>query len=277
MNELLDITRLRILQCLFNSEPSDCTVTVIARTLKMEKYTVSRALAAMERDGIVCRTDKRKILLTDVGMAEARRYSERMEAAINHLIYEGVDMDSARNDALHWALYNSESTMDVIHASSELYRVKFSMRGQKAFTGAVLCKNMQDGVYQFPFIIYKEHVQNGSNLSMANQGFLNPCTLRVEHGVGTIQLCALDMMGKSGRNGAPIRGRVKNLQYFEYGEFCKAEVNGNIISFSASSLQFVSVGTGVSQILHGSVLLRMECSSGLSYMPESQAIFTMLI
>lgn len=277
MNELLDITKLRILQCLLHSDLKDCTVTVIARTLKLEKYAVSRILSTLEKEGIVCRTEKRKILLTDHGSELAERYAKRMEAAVNHLIYEGVDMDSARNDALHWALYNSESTMEMIHASSELYRVKVFMRGQKSFGGAAFCKNMQDGVYQFPFILYRECVQNGNNLSMANQGFLNPCTLRVENGVGTIQLCAVDMIGKSRKSGAPIRARVRNLQYFEYGEFSKAEVSGNILSFSASALQFVSVGTGVSQILHGSVLLRMECSSGLSDMPESKAIFTMLV
>lgn len=277
MNEVSDITKLRILQCILHSDLKDCTVTVIARTLKLEKYVVSRVLTAMEKEEMIGRTEKRKILLTEQGHELAERYSKRMEAAVNHLIYEGVDMDSARKDAFHWALYNSESTMNVIHVSSELYRVKTLMRGQKSFSGAVLCKNMQDGIYEFPFILYKEKVQNGNNLSMANQGFLNPCTLRVEKGVGTIQLCVQDMIGKSGKNGVPIRGRVKNLQYFEYGEFCKAEVSGNIISFSASCLQFVSVGTGVSQILHGSVLFRMECSSGLSHMPESQAIFTMLV
>lgn len=277
MNDTLDITKLRILQCLLNSNPEDCTVTVIAHTLKVEKYVISRLVTGLEKEGIVHRTEKRKILLTEYGRTEAIRYSRRIESTINHLIYEGVDIDSAKNDALHWALYNSESTMKVIYSSSELYRVKYAMRSQKNFNGSVLCKNLPDGIYQFPFIIYREHVHEGNILSMANQGFMNPCSLCIENGAGTIQLCAIDMSGKSTKNGAMVWGRVRNLQYFEYGQFYKAEVNGNILSFPASCLNFVSVGTDVSQILHGSVLMRMECSCGIPHMPESQAIFTLLI
>lgn len=36
-------------------------------------------------------------------------------------------------------------------------------------------------------------------------------------------------------------------------------------------------GSGVDQILHGSVCLKMKCSVGLMHMPESTAIFTVLI
>lgn len=277
MADSMELMRLRVLQCLLHSEPQDCTVTVIAQTLKVEKYAVSRLVAALERDGFVERTEQRKIILTNDGQREAVRYSERIEETINHLIYEGVDVDSAHHDALYWALYNSENTMEVVRKSSELYRVKYTMRGQKTFHGAMFCRNMKDGVYQFPFMIYKEHAEDGNNLSMANDGFMNPCSLTVEHGVGTIQLCALDMAVKSHKNGNVLRGRVKNLHYFEYGQFFKAEVHGNILSFPASCLQFVNIGTDTSQILHGSVFMRMECNCGLSYMPESRAIFTLLI
>ncbi|MGN0158704.1 MAG: MarR family transcriptional regulator [Brotaphodocola sp.] len=277
MNNSLEIMRLRVLQCLLHSDPKDCTVTVIAHTLKVEKYAISRLVAALEREGLVYRTERRKILLTEHGNAEAIRYSERIEDTINHLIYEGVDMDSAYNDALHWALYNSDSTMEVVRASSELYRVKYAMRGQKNFSGSVFCRNMKDGVYQFPFMLYKEHAENGNHLSMANAGFMNPCSFCVEHGVGTIQLCVLDMTVKSGKNGNVLRGRVKNLHYFEYGQFYKAEINGNIVSFPASCLQFVNIGKDASQILYGSVFLRMECSCGSAHMPESNAIFSLFI
>lgn len=273
----LEIMKLRVLQCLLHSEIKDCTITIIAHTLKAEKYAISRLVTALEREGMVCRIERRRIVLTERGQTIALRYSERIEATINHLIYEGVDVDSAHNDALHWALYNSESTMEVVRTSSELYRVKYAMRGGKRFSGSVFCRNMKDGVYQFPFIIYKETAENGNNLSMANDGFMNPCTLTVINGEGQIQLCALDMAVKMPQSGKMVRGRVKNLHYFEYGEFFKAEVNGNVLSFPASCLQFVNLGTDASQILHGSVFMRMECSSGFSAMPESKAIFTILI
>ena len=36
-------------------------------------------------------------------------------------------------------------------------------------------------------------------------------------------------------------------------------------------------GSGTDQILHGSVCLKMKCSVGFMHMPESTAIFTVLI
>ena len=46
---------------------------------------------------------------------------------------------------------------------------------------------------------------------------------------------------------------------------------------TAGSLYFLNIGSGMGQILHGSVCLRMQCSVGTNHMPESTAIFTIMI
>ncbi len=157
-------------------------MTGIARTLGKEKYAVSRAVSSLEKDGLVQRENARSPQLTEAGRQAASRYSERFETALNHLLYEGVDLESAKQDAFVWTLYCTDSTMETVRATEERYRVKYELRGQKQFSGAALCKKLKDGCYSLPFLIFREHIKDGSNLSMANEGFEHPCSLYVKDG-----------------------------------------------------------------------------------------------
>ncbi len=277
MSLSLDVLRLRVLLCFYNNNSKDCSVTNVSRILNEEKYKVSRVIIELEKEGLMDRSNQRKPILTMEGELEAKRYAERIDVTISHLMYEGVDSSNAKNDALHWALYNSESTMEVIKATEQNYRLKVEMRDCSCFNGAKLCKRMQDGIYKFPFLIYRENVKDGNNISMANKGFEQLCVLEIRNGVGTVQLSAKEMTIVSPSDGKKKRGKVCNLQYMDNGTFVKAETSGNIISFPASVLEFINVGQGVGQILHGSVCLKMECTVGSFHMPKSKAIFTIMI
>lgn len=276
MTESPDILRLRVLLCFLKRDEA-CTVMGISRTLKEAKQNISRAMIALEKDGLLNRSNPRCPALTESGYRKAKYYAERMEITLNHLLYEGVDLESARQDAFLWALYCSDKTMETIRATEQRYRVKYELREQKQFGGRQLCRLLKDGVYQFPFLIYREHVKSGTNISMANEGFEHPCTLYVDGGEGWIQLRAQSISAKSASNGKLLRGRAQSMQYFDSGRFVDAEINGNVFSFPAEALHFVNMGSGVGQILYGSCPVKMECSVGLIHMPESTAIFTILI
>lgn len=277
MSETADLLRLHVLLCFLRSAPENCNVTGISRTLREEKYTISRMMGHLEQERLVDRSDKRRPVLTAEGKTLAERYAERVEIAINHLLYEGVDMENAVKDANYWALYCSDKLMEVVRASDERSRVKHELRNEKNFSGALLCKKLRDGAYQFPFLINREQVKNNTNLSMANEGFAHPCTLLVSDGIGWVQLQAVPISAKSGANGELMQGRVHSVEYFEAGRYVSAALNGNVISFPAEALNFVNIGEGVGQVLHGSVAMKMQCSVGTMHMPESRAIFTILI
>ncbi len=277
MPDSQDILRLRVLLCFLKDNSKDNTVTGISRILNEEKYKVSRMMIALEKEGMLNRSDARHPVLTENGRKEAVRYSERLEITLNHLLYEGVDSENAMSDAFYWTLYSSDKTIETVRAAEERCRVKYELREQRQFGGGELCKRMRNGTYQFPFLIYRERVKNGSNISMANEGFEHPCILNVKDGIGTIQLRAVEVRGKSAISGKWMRGKVQNLKYFDNGSFVSVEKNADIISFPASVLKFNNIGMGAGQILHGSVCLKMECTAGILHMPESTAIFTMLI
>ena len=112
---------------------------------------------------------------------------------------------------------------------------------------------------------------------MANNGFEHPCTLCVENGEGIIQLRVLPMSHRSTVSGCRISGQVSKLAYLDNGRFTDGEFHGDVVSFPASALNFINIGSGMGQILHGSVCLQMHCSCGIAHMPPSQALFTILI
>lgn len=272
-----DILRLRVLLTFLKEDAETCTVIGIARTLNETKQTISRIVIALEQDGLIDRSDIRHPVLTDAGRQNALMYEERISISLNYLIYEGVNIEKAKSDAYRWALYNTDETIAVIRNTVEQYRVKYELRNLSKFSGTVLCKKMKDGDYRFPFIIYREHVKNGNNISMGNAGFEHPCILSVRNGVGMIQLKAVDITANSAVTGKLMQGRIKSLKYFDSGNYIGADRSGDILSFPASALRFFNVGGGIGQILHGIVCLKMQCTAGVVHMPESTAIFTILI
>ena len=48
-----DILKLRVLLCFLNAPCEECTVTGIARTLKEEKYKISRIIIGLEKEGMI--------------------------------------------------------------------------------------------------------------------------------------------------------------------------------------------------------------------------------
>ena len=277
MPDTSEILRLRVLLCFLSEDETDCTVMEIARTLREEHYSISRAITALEKEGLISKERPRKPRLTEKGRQQAQRYAERINITTSHLLYEGVNMESAANDAYYCALYNTDDTMDVIRSAEEKYRVKYELRDKKQFSGAVLCKMLKDGEYQFPFIIYRENAKNGNNISMANEGFEHPCVLSIKDGTGLLRIKAVDIFANSAVTGKRMRGHVESLKYFDSGKYINADRSGYVLSIPASALAFKNIGEGIGQILHGQVCMKIRCSVGIVHMPESTAIFTMLI
>ena len=278
MPESLEILKMRALICFLNEDPALCTVTGLADILSEGKQKISRLLMSLEKEGLLDRSDLRRPRLTQAGREQAAYYEKRTNIVLNHLLYEGLDLNDAEHDAYAWARFSSERGMEIIKSSEQRYRAKYELRRQKEFGGEELCRHLAYGEYSFPFLIYRETVRGGTNLSMANEGFRHPCVLRVADGRGQIVLQPVDLSAKSPLTGRKMNGRVRKLTILQPdGVFMRAEENGESLAFSADVLHFLNIGEGMGQILHGSVCIRMQCSVGTMHMPESTAIFTIMI
>ena len=278
MPESLEILKMRALICFLNEDPALCTVTGLADILGEGKQKISRLLMSLENEGLLDRSDLRRPRLTQAGREQAAYYEKRTNIVLNHLLYEGLDLNDAEHDAYAWARFSSERGMEIIKSSEQRYRAKYELRRQKEFGGEELCRHLADGEYSFPFLIYRETVRGGTNLSMANEGFRHPCVLRVADGRGQIVLQPVDLSAKSPLTGRKMNGRVRKLTILQPdGVFMRAEEDGANLAFSADVLHFLNIGAGMGQILHGSVCMRMQCSVGTLHMPDSTAIVTIMI
>ena len=277
MPEPLEVLKLQVLLSFLNEDARTCTVTGLAAALGVGKQKMHRLLLALEREGLVERQNPRQPRLTAAGARQAAFYERRYHIVLNHLLYEGLDIDDAEHDAYLWALFCSDNGMKIIESSEQRYHAKYALRRRERFDGDELCRHFQDGVYGFPFLFYRETVADGTNLSMANGAFAQPCRLAVRGGVGTVQLQPLDLASVSPLTGRQMHGRVRNLQYLQDGAFCPAWEEERLLCFPAGALSFWNIGSNMGQVLHGSVCLKMQASVGTNHMPESTAIFTILI
>lgn len=277
MKDDYEILKLRVLLCFLKSDSDHCTVGKIAKILGVNKQRISRILMDFEKTEQIDRSDSRHPYLTEKGYKNAEEYSKRIEISLNHLLFEGVSIEKAQQDAYHWALYNTDETMEVIKSVEARYRAKYELRNKKEFDGNVLCKKLGDGVYPLNFVMYREHIKNGRNISMANDGFEHPCYLIVRDKIGKIQLHAVNMHAESPVNHNEMTAKVEYLKYFIDGEFFPAEISGDVITFPVSALRFTNIGTGINQILHGSVCVKIKTSVALDLMPESISILNIIL
>lgn len=241
------------------------------------KQKMHRIFATLEKEGLLNRSNPRSPVLTELGREKAHYYENRINIVLNHLLYEGLDMDNAEHDAYAWALFSSDKGMEIIKSSEQRYRAKYELRKREQFDGTELCKHLHDGKYRLPFLIYKEHMTDGNNLSMSNSGFEHPCILTVTNGEGTIQLRPKEIWARSQMTGQEMIGRVRMLMYWDGMTFKSAETVNGMLTFPASTLSFLNIGSGMEQILHGSVCLKMQCSVGTNHMPEATAIFAAML
>lgn len=270
--------RFRILMCFLNFTEGNRKIGKMAQALDMEKYEMSRCVAQLEKEGLADRSDARNPVLTPKGRRLAEMYAKRMELAQNHLMYEGLPKDVARHDALMITLHCSDTFFETIRLFEETMRMKEIFADRKAFSGREFCEKINDGRYTFPFIIYREKVKNGNNISMANNGFAHPCEAVIGEGGGIVLIRAVDMEESSKFSGLQMKGRVKHLKYFDGRRFVEAAVNGNFIQIPLKHFNFMNIGSdNMTRILHGSICLKMCCTVGEAHMPESTAIFTLFI
>ena len=277
MNDDSEVLKNQVLMALCDNVDEEKNVSSIAKILNEKSYKISRVLSALEQEGLVDKKVERHPRLTETGKKKIEEYKYKVGIFINHLLYEGISEENAKKDAVRWALSASEETMNVLDEANERYRIKNELRGECAFSGNILCKLMRDGDYKFSYVFYRMCSEDGNVLSMANNGFENPCTLSVKNGKGTIRLKSKRVSANSAVNGHMMMGEVSKVMYFDGITYKEAIKEGDEILIPVNMIQFVNSGTGIGQFMNGTVNMKMQCSVGNVHMPESVALFSLTI
>ena len=205
----MNILKVKILLCFQNMREQDLNVTNLAVTLGEEKYAISRAFTALEKEGLLDRSEKRKPVLTSLGQGMARQYKYKVEGVIDHLLNAGVSQEDAREE---------------LKEQGKSRQIKLSFHEGMHFDGDRLCRLYKDGKEPLTFLIYKNKVEEERGLSVWNDRFENPCTLQVQDARGFVILHTHRVPGKF------------RFFYWDGNEWRGMEQHGAVLSFPARYL-----------------------------------------
>ncbi|EGG82295.1 hypothetical protein HMPREF9477_01304 [Lachnospiraceae bacterium 2_1_46FAA] len=240
----MDVLRVKILIC-FQNPKEQWNVTNLAITLGVEKYVVSRILSALEKEGLLDKSDRRNPVLTRKGRAVAKEYSQKVELVIGHLLGTGVSQETAREDAVIIASYCKEETLEVLKKEEIAKRVKYSFREGMEFGGERLSGRYPDGNYPIPFAIFQKELDLEKEVSTWNERFENPCILNVQNKNGKV---FLQMLGEY---------REYQFAYWDGEAWCDMERQGRLLSFRADWIRFQSMADDRGRILLGKIWIKI--------------------
>lgn len=106
-------------------------------------------------------------------------------------------------------------------------------------------------------------------LSMADQGFEKPATLKHNRRGSWLILKRKEMQGFSRINREKMSGHLDTLKYDQEGTLIQAECRDDMIRIPLRAFQFHRRQGGE---VRGALSVTMTCSVGRSHMPESTAV-----
>lgn len=262
---------------ILNMSQKSRTVTNLARTLAVEKYSISRAMSSLEKEGLINKADGRYASLTKDGEILAYKYSQSVDSAMNFLISLGIDSSIAYKDAMVMALCLSESSISIIKQNHQKLMLKQKMSRFKIFDGSTLCANLGDGVYKCPFFMLASEKVIDKCPFTNNMAFVNPCNLVISNNVGTVKLKVNnDYLSYKGIRKNCVFNKIFSVMYFDGENYIDSEKIGNIFSFPADRIMFDTVGKEENISLLGSVKLKIIFLDENNLRKEQIAIYTIV-
>ena len=271
-----DLLKMKILIYFHQNEPSLCTVGKIADRLGSFKQKVSKILIELELEELVDRSDNRHPVLTKKGILLADKYTNSMKMTMEYLINEGVSLENVEKDAYNIVMCSSDSTMDAIKRRYTINAMKKELRGMGNFCGKTISEYLYNGMYPINFIIYRQHAEYNNHISMANNGFEHPAHIFVENGVGKIRLKIKDLRADTPYKGM-VKGKASEVHYLYEKKYEKAEMLGDFVTLPLNAMKFTSMGNDSNLQIEGSIFMKIKSTINTVYMPESEAIFTVVM
>lgn len=268
---------IRILLAFLNKDSVSGTVTGLARALGESRESVTEALLELRNQGYIDYYSRRCPRLTEEGTRKALDYQDRISVAQDHLLYDGVDPVTARAEAQIIGSYASDRMIDFFRLSRGKYQLKRDLKSREDPDAASFCRSLGNGVFMFPFVIYRSVFTTGcKSISVAQDAFLSPCSVCVREQIGTVYLQPIEIAGCT-EDGKYVKNRVISVEYMKDGAFAKGNTDSEgRFGFPVEALQFVKIGAaGPQQLIHASACLRVTGSS-TNQRSASEVMFTMI-
>ncbi len=219
----------RTILCFGDEGSESQTVTGIARKLQVEKYQISRILTTLEQQDILVKNEKGVPSLTKKGKEYIREYHKRVELLVSFLLRAKLEPQYARNIALHIAGHANDDIMNLIESHDKKWKSKEELEKKIKFSGGQFARSMKKGNYDLACVLLYRNEQNF--LEFVAQESPHRLVLSVVAKKGTLQF----------HSGTP---KLKELRYFDHGDFIQAEKVGDMFFLPAEILQFVQMKAG---------------------------------
>ena len=263
-----ELCKLRILLELLENKAENKGVMDLSRTLNIRKQRISKLLIELEEEGLVDRSELKNPILTTEGRKKALLYSNRIHTSINYLEQEGVDYQTSREEAYHWAMFNSPKSMEVIRKKEMLNRIKKELDQSASVPAENLCNKLDEGVYPVNYMVYRQNVTVGDALIPANEGFENPCNLYIKGGMGKLHIKFTELVHQNKDTNVRKEGNIKTFSYLSNGRFTEAEKRGEGIILPMDAVRIQVVGDKNSRTIYGSIVARIRTTLDLPSMKE---------
>lgn len=270
--------RIRYLMTLLSKQEEGTSVTELAGLFGVAKSTISRAMDAMEEEGLV---RKDTMSLTPYGRGLAREYVKRHALLTDWLCgCHGADREAAVQDAFAMLSGLSESTLDgLIHeieAKKALYACLERTNPENADSFAIPGESLpEDGEYPVWFTFYRAGGQREKLLSMADEGFCHSGILLIREGYGLIRLETASRRGESRVQGLMLEARTAKLAYYTKEGFRQARQEDCFYYIPAKELRWK--GYRQEKRILGVITVRIRVSISEEHMPESEAVLAVEI
>jgi hypothetical protein len=179
---------------------------------------------------------------------------------------ENVD----ENDVIRGAISLPDSTTQIMERNARLQSLHHRVGDRAILPGEEFCTALGDGSFPVSVIFYRADAERNRKLpSMANDGIESDGELVIENNRGMLRLKTrlVEHIPLSGKG--LVKGRLSTLKYYDGADYKTAKKKGDVYFFPANAMSFVCMSGCVTQ---GNVMLKMSCSAGPEYMPESESV-----
>lgn len=241
------------------------SVAAIARACGVHHGSVSRYLKISCEKGYLTEDYS----FTKYGDAWLEGYQKLLEEIPLFLKKAGVPEKSIPGN-VRSLIENTEYTTLVSLIRYDRSR-KDDFQGQKGTAARnILSEVLEYGASEVFFLLLKmDRGQDERGISMANQGFCKPGTLRHNKRGSWLELTICDMSAQSHIDGISMKGRLETLKYEQGGVLHRAKINGDKVRLPLEACRLLrKQGGGI----RGEIPVIVTCNVGRVHMPESTAL-----
>jgi DNA-binding MarR family transcriptional regulator len=246
------------------------SITQLSKAVGVAKSTMSRTVSRCVELGLVMRVNGKYVALTEKGLPVGEELERRCRE-VRLWFGNMFGADSVDEDAVvRGAISLPDSTAQIMERNTRLQSLHLRVGDRAILPGEEFCTALGDGKFPVSVMFYRANAEGNRKLpSMANDGIESDGELVIENNRGLLRLKSrpVEHIPLSG-NGL-VKGRLSTLKYYDGADYKTAKRKGDVYYFPANAMSFVCVSGRVTQ---GNVVLKMSCSAGPEYMPESESV-----